>query len=196
MLTGSARATTTYSVAATFDAAAATAGLTLSSAITFTSDSCSVCATVTDSGITFSASEMNVETVAGWPDGNVLAPPFGDGAIAIAPSTTYYAFALNIITIAGGGYPIDIKFNDGAAEDLEFTTASSDGSGIFVGAISTVPLLNLQIVSDFTNLTFGIDNVQIGSQAATPEGPTNLLIGSGLSGFYWLYRRRRQLLPV
>jgi hypothetical protein len=188
MLAGSARATTTYTTAPALITDATTAGLTLSTAITFGSDTCSLCVSVTDSGITFTGPQMNIET---WSGGSLLEPSTAKSSVSISQVGDYYAFALNLVTISGAGFPIDIEFNDGTSHDFTVTAASA-GTAVFFGDISTAPITSLQIVSNFNQLNFGIDNVQFGGAAPTPDGPTLVLIGPGLIALSLLYRRRRQ----
>lgn len=196
MMAGSARATTTYSTAATFANAAATAGLVLAPTITFTTDSCSLCTTLTDTtdpgDVTFTASyQMSVETAFGWA-GDVLEDPSGAGSsISIAPGNAFYAFGFYIVTVSGPAFPVSVTFNDGTAESFGATTSGSAGSAVFFGDISTAPITGVEVSLAFNGLNWGIDDVQVGSQSAAPEGSTNLLIGSGLIGLYWLRRRRR-----
>jgi hypothetical protein len=187
---GSAHATTTYSSAAAFAAALSGAGFTPTT-ITFTNDMCFLCASLTDSSVEFDSTQMNIGTPAGWPDGNVLERSAGNGSISITPASTFFAFGLNIVTVSGAGFPVDVLFNDGSAEDVSLTAASA-GSAVFFGAISATPITNLQVSTTFNFLTFGVDDVTIGAGASTPDAPTMLLFGGGLIMLNLLYRRRRQ----
>jgi hypothetical protein len=200
VVVGSARATTTFSTVAAFNTAAALAGLAVGPTITFTGDTdITNITTLTDSSVVFTSGDMNVELISGWPDGNVIGAGTGAGSISIAPPTTYYAFGFSIVTVSGAAYPLDVTFNDGTSHDFSVTSSGSMGNAVFFGDISTAPVTTLEVSTNFNGLIFGVDDVQIGSQSAqsgTPEGPTNLLIGSGLTALYWLHRRRRQPLLV
>jgi hypothetical protein len=188
-LAGAAQATTTYSTAAAFNAGILGAGLSVAPTITFTSDVCSLCATELDSGVLFTSdTTFNIQAAGGWANGNVLEHTGGAGTITIAPSATFYAFGLDIVNFNGSAFPIDVQFNDGTDEDISLTLPSV-GSGIFVGAIATQPITGLKVMTPFTAF-YGIDDVQIGSQSATPEGSTMLLIGLGLIVLHLFHRRR------
>lgn len=195
LIAGSARATTTFNTALAFDnAVAADTGLTLAPTITFTDDAdATLLTTFTDTGsdVTFTSADMNVEneTADGWSGGNLIRAGTGAGSISIAPASAYYAFGFSIVTVSGGAYPMSVTFNDGAAEDFSVTASSTNGTAIFFGVISTAPITGLEVSTASEGMTFGIDNVQT---AATPEGSTNLLIGSGLIGLTFLHRRRRR----
>jgi hypothetical protein len=191
---GSARGSTTYSSATTFNAAASSLNVTT---ITFTGDVCGLCTSVTDSSTTFNGGfdGLTIGTESGWTDGNVLQRSSGGGSISVAPTGPVYAFGLSIVTLSGGGFPIDIEYNDGSSEDMSETSASSGGSAIFFGVVSATPITSIQIVSNFNFLNFGIDDVELGAQApppAVPETRTMLLIGSGLILIHQLRRRQKR----
>jgi hypothetical protein len=193
-IAGSARGSTTYSSATTFNTGASSLNVTT---ITFTGDICGLCTSVTDSNTTFNGGfdGLMIGPVSGWADGNVLERSSGGGSISIAPTGSIYAFGLSIVTLSGGGFPIDIEYNDGSSEDMSETTASSGGGGIFFGVVSAMPITNIHIVSNFNSLNFGIDDVELGAQApppAVPETRTMLLIGSGLILIHQLRRRQKR----
>lgn len=190
LMIGSARGTTTYSSGAVFAAALGTSGLSQTT-VTFSSDTCFLCTSLTDSNVEFDSIQLNIGTPAGWPDGNTLERTTVGGSISINPASTFYAFGFNVVTVSGPALPVDIEYNDGSARDFSIPTSGSVGGAIFFGAISANPITGLQVVGPNSFTIFALDDVTIGSQAPTPDAPTMLLIGSGLTALL-VYRRRQR----
>lgn len=195
MMVSSSSASTTYNSAAAFATDFGTSGLSQTT-IDFTNDGgCNPCVSVIDSNTTFaSGGGMTVGAVPGWANGNVLKDATSAATITISPASTYLAFGIEMVTAAaplGPGFAFEVEYNDGTAHDFSLSAAGLGGA-IFFGVISSNPITNLQVVSDESFLTLGLDDVQIGSPAATPEGSTMLLIGGGLILLTALRRRRQR----
>jgi hypothetical protein len=220
MMAGSARATITYQTSlATFGTqASVTDGLTVSSPITFTGSLCSTapsCANGvigdeyvdTTTGIEFLAFNGSGSSNVAFASvtGGVLntTAGLGDSIEVIFPTSVDYGFAFNFTT-AWSFETFCIDTTTAFSNCASGGTSISSGNSGFIGAIndnSTPAFMPTIWLALGTSGSAGTDIQSFevatqSAQSAVPEGPTNLLIGSGLSALYWLHRRRRQPLPV
>jgi hypothetical protein len=104
------------------------------------------------------------------------------------------------LNISGAGtYCVDPAATFGALDCNNFPTVTSSSDVEFVGLVSATPLSTIWVGGfNQTSPTVAINTFEVFSNqsSVTPEGPTNLLIGSGLIALCWLHRRRRPPLPV
>jgi hypothetical protein len=211
MLAGSAHATTSYQSSQTSFASQATTtdGLTLSSLITFTAANLTTingiaCGCTDDeyidptTGIEFLA--FNGSGSGNVAFGSVAAgvlttqAGLGDSIEVIFPTPVDYGFAFNFTT----AYTYETFCID---PTTSFSTCASGGTTItsgnsgFIGAInSTAPLTAVWLaLNESGSAGTDLQSFEVANPAATPEGPTMLLIGPGLIGLLF-YRRRRQRL--
>jgi hypothetical protein len=214
MLAGSARATITYSAsqAAFGTQATVTDGLTLSSLITFTAANLTTingvaCGCSDDEYIdpttgleflAFNGSGTTNEAFASVTAGVLYtAANSGDSIEVIFPTGLDDGFAFNFTTTRNTGDTLCVGTSVGGCNGSNF--AGQFGSA-FIGALNDNPTLAPLTVVWLTtpgSADTDLQSFEVATQAPVPEGPTNLLLGSGLSALYWLYRRRRhQPLPA
>ena len=172
--------------------------------ITFESDTCFLCTSLTDSGVTFigtgDSGPLTVGPVSGWASGNVLKRSTGGGSILATLPNNILAFSVYLVTVSASfPTPFDITFTSGSSYDYSVTLPQTVGGSLFFGVTADAPITNLTFLNGFQSLTVGIDNLDIGSGGgpppATPEAATFLLIGSGLM-FMRLLRRRERNQPA
>jgi uncharacterized protein (TIGR03382 family) len=186
MLAGSARATTTYGTVAAFNAA-------VPSATTVNFETATVGANGfvdLNTGILFSdqnggSSLLTVLTACPIPCvGTGELKVLSGFSLNVALPAATRSFALDIATFSAGA-AVNITFDSAGHNSFIVTT---NGTDTFFGVTATAAITNFTITGA---PPIGIDNFQAdGFQAATPDGPTMLLIGGGLIVLQLLRRRR------
>jgi hypothetical protein len=219
MLAGSARATTTYCAACPNTQTAfntAVTGLSSSGLMSFpTSDLQEE--EYTDSStqvefLGFTDAQVSGHTyyTEGSPtdltvDGTLLASSSVDytagEVIEIILPADVVALELNISSPSGASSYCVLpasSFQSNACNNFPMVTSSSDVE--FVGLTNISPTTIWLGPANATSPTVAINSFEVftnqSAQSAVPEGPTMLLLGSGLTALFGLHRRRRQPLPV
>lgn len=214
MMAGSARATITYQTSlATFGTqASVTDGLTVSSPITFAGALTETAGVANDEYIdpttgvefiAFNGSGTTNEAFASVTGGvlNTVAAS-GDTIEVLLPTSVDYGFGFNFTTAYYEGVSLCVGTGPATFGNCLSggTYIAQNGSG-FVGAINDYLAPPAPLTAVWLNPQSGfsspagtdLQSFEVATEAAdtTPEGSTNLLIGSGLIGLYWLRRRRR-----
>jgi hypothetical protein len=205
MMAGSARATSTYTTPSSFNSAVS--GLTGVVGSAFTSAGLQPGAleyidTVTgvdffgfaDSGGTEGAADSL--SVSG---GVLQASSFALIEIVLPANTLAVEFSIGATTSGLFCFDPTPTFDTGGSCDATLFV-SSPASPQFAGAVNATAFSTVWVGPLSGSPTVTIDSFEVFSnqstQSGVPEGPTDLLIGSGLTALYWLHRRRRQPLPV
>jgi hypothetical protein len=220
MLAGSARATTTYCAACvTYPGnapltqsvfATAVAGLTASGLIAFPTlgapeDEYTDPTTQVEflgynkSGTTEgSANCLTVNgTLSASNNGSAGCNTASGEVIEIVLPSDVVALEVNISSPSGASsYCLDPAANFGSSDCNYNLVLTPTITAAFGGLVNATPFSTAWIGPVLsTTSTVAITSFEVFTdQAATPEGPTMLLLGSGLTALFWLHRRRRQRL--
>jgi hypothetical protein len=181
--------------------ATVTDGLTLSSLITFTGTLSTVGGVTDDAyvdpttGIEFLAFNSTGSANAAFTltAGHVLdtGTNSGDAIEVIFPTGVDYGFAFNFTTAASfNNLCVDTSIGGCNSGGTVVTTGGSS----FVGALNDNPtpaaLSTIWMHPGSFSPDTDLQSFEAGSESATPDGPTMLLIGGGLIALHFVYRRK------